>query len=162
MYVTPFFFPQQLPEMIPVYWDMAIMNRAFKRRVIQLVIARLPRLVDLAPGEQLIIDYMGPPMLYTDRDSAPSPLTDLEPLGEVFFFHVRCCVASLTRLCGQADLKFFRYAEVTDAGRCDGGGQRLTLLSAAVRQPACDGDGQRLPADCAAPAAHAVPGVPGA
>ncbi len=79
-------------DMIPSSFDRAIMNRAFKRRVIQLVLERLPLLVDLAPGEQLIVDYMGAPVRYTHGGGPPSAMTEFEALGE-------------------ADLKFFRYAE---------------------------------------------------
>lgn len=84
---------EQLPSLIPAYWDKAIMNRTFKMRVIHLVINRLPLLLDLGPGEQLIIDYMGAPQIYTAGEERPSPMPDMEAIGE-------------------ADLKFFRYAEM--------------------------------------------------
>lgn len=82
---------QQLPDMIPDDWEHLICNRAFKKRVIEMVIARLPLLVELDAGEELIIDYMGHPMCYRAGARAVA-MPELEPMGE-------------------ADLKFFRYAE---------------------------------------------------
>lgn len=87
--------------MIPACWDLAIMNRAFKRRVIQLVISRLPLLVDLAPDEQLVIDYMGPPLLYVHGNATPSPIMDLEPLGEVPIFFI-CFIGRCKHLCDKS------------------------------------------------------------
>lgn len=78
----------QLPSLIPDYWDRAILNRNFKTRVIQLVITRLPALLGLADKETLIIDYKGPPQVFGAQLS-------IEGFGAL----------------GEADLKFFRYAE---------------------------------------------------
>lgn len=84
---------EQLPALIPEYWDRAILNRNFKTRVIQLVIARLPALLALTESETLIIDYKGPPRVFGGAGRAQGePLEGLAPLGE-------------------ADLKFFRYAQ---------------------------------------------------
>lgn len=90
----PFLFHEreQLPDMIPWNWDSVIMNRNFKKRVIQLVLHRLPLLLDLAPDEKLILDYMGHPSVYTVNDNVKL-LDELKPIGE-------------------ADLKFFRYADL--------------------------------------------------
>jgi len=87
----PFHERQQLPDMIPDDWEHLICNRAFKKRVIEMVISRLPLLVELDADEELIIDYMGPPLCYR-AGGAASVMSELEPMGE-------------------ADLKFFRYAE---------------------------------------------------
>ena len=84
---------EQLPEMIPWNWDTVIMNRGFKKRVIQLVIRRLPTLLDLGFDEQLIIDYMGPPQLYNGNGDKMRLMDGFEEIGE-------------------ADLKFFRYADL--------------------------------------------------
>ena len=78
-----------------MFWDTMIMNRSFKRRVIQLVVDRLPRLLDLAPGEQLVIDYMGAPMRYAHGWGPPAAMPELEPLGEV-------CAAAPSSACAHA------------------------------------------------------------
>jgi len=83
----------QLPALIPDYWDRAILNRNFKTRVIQLVIARVPALLELRDTETLIIDYKGAPRAYGGSRA---------PEGEL--------LEGFAGL-GEADLKFFRYAE---------------------------------------------------
>eukprot|EP00961_Rhodomonas_salina_P005737 77453-Rhodomonas_salina.1 len=66
------------------------MNRTFKTKVIRLITEAVPGLVQLQPGQRLIIDHAGHPVEYT-VDAAPRALTHLAPLGE-------------------ADVKFPRYA----------------------------------------------------
>eukprot|EP00961_Rhodomonas_salina_P295507 3935517-Rhodomonas_salina.1 len=66
------------------------MNRTFKTKVIRLVIEAVPALVQLQPGQRLIIDHAGHPVEHT-VDAPPRELTELPPLGE-------------------ADVKFPRYA----------------------------------------------------
>lgn len=92
---APVFFHErdQLPPTIPFLWDRFILNRKFKTRVIQMVISKIPLLLKMTERETLIIDYKGAPSLY----GGPQKLhgASIEEYGAI----------------GEADLKFFRYAE---------------------------------------------------
>lgn len=80
---------ETLPATIPSDWAQRIMNRTFKTKVIHLVVRTLPQLVQLQPGQRLIIDHEGHPVCHT-ATGEPEPLTEMQPLGE-------------------ADVKFTRY-----------------------------------------------------
>lgn len=88
---------EQLPVVIPEYWDRAIRSRAFKKRVIQLVLERLPSMMRLTESQTLIIDYDGPPTMY----GGPQKLIGQEMQG---FDPI-----------GESDLKFFRYADLFES-----------------------------------------------
>eukprot|EP00961_Rhodomonas_salina_P292989 3933388-Rhodomonas_salina.1 len=81
---------ETLPATIPENWSECIMNRTFKTKVIHLVTQAVPGLVQLQPGQRLIIDHQGSPVEYR-VDAEPCVLAHLQPLGE-------------------ADIKFPRYA----------------------------------------------------
>jgi len=88
---------EQLPPTIPEYWDRAIRSRAFKKRVIQLVIERLPSMMRLTENQTLIIDYDGPPTMYGGpKKMIGTEMQGFEPIGE-------------------SDLKFFRYADLFES-----------------------------------------------
>lgn len=95
--ILPFSAHAELPCMVPEgeRWGQCIANRAFKTRVIDLVLLRLPALLlQGKPGRRLIVDYQQP-VEYRFCPSASAiqqePLPDLPPMGE-------------------ADLKFTRHA----------------------------------------------------
>ena len=75
--------------------DQCIANRTFKAKVIAMVIQSLPRLLKLAEGQSLIVDYAGCPDEYRMHQGVlqTRSLSELSPLGE-------------------ADVKFTRYAEL--------------------------------------------------
>lgn len=76
----------QLPPVIPVNYNDCIRNRAFKRRVVQLIVETLPDMLALDAGQALIIDYENCPVQF--RRSAPGGkleqvfMVDVPPLGE--------------------------------------------------------------------------------
>ena len=89
---------EPLPPVCPsgTRWDQCIANRVFKTKVILLVIQRLPTLLNLLPGQTLIIDYAGHPVEYRPGEGGTldtQTLAQFSPLGE-------------------ADVKFTRYADV--------------------------------------------------
>ena len=83
-----------LPPTIPWNWDVMIMNRSFKSKVIQLVVTTVPDLIQLLPDQRLIIDYHTFPIHYTP-DNPPFEDKSFPPLGE-------------------ADIKFTRYTKFGD------------------------------------------------
>ena len=89
---------EPLPPVCPCgqRWEQSIANRVFKAKVIARVVEVLPNLLNLQPGQTLIIDYAGTPIEYTpnpDGSLSTKELTHLCPLGE-------------------ADVKFMRYADM--------------------------------------------------
>jgi len=89
---------EPLPPVCPsgTRWDQCIANRVFKTKVILLVIQRLPTLLNLIPGQTLIIDYAGHPVAYRPGEGGrleTQTLAQYVPLGE-------------------ADVKFTRYADL--------------------------------------------------
>jgi hypothetical protein len=86
---------EPLPSFCPSgeRWDQCIANRTFKSKVIAMVIARLPGLLQLKEGQALIIDYAGCPLEFRAGELEGRPLPELLPLGE-------------------ADVKFTRYASL--------------------------------------------------
>lgn len=69
-----------LPPFIPDEWDVLIMNRVFKTKVIKLIIEKMPELVRLYPGQRLVLDYAGNPIAYTM--DGMEVYEDLPGLGE--------------------------------------------------------------------------------
>jgi hypothetical protein len=91
----------ELPPMVPdgEHWAQCIANRAFKVRVIDLVILRLPHLLLSKPEarerKRLIIDYQQPHVFWFNENEGrvnARVLDGMQPLGE-------------------ADVKFTRYAD---------------------------------------------------
>jgi len=93
-----------LPPCVPRGEDFTrcISNRAFKSKLIQLVIHRLTTNLDCAEGQCLVVDYVGSPVKYFGRksESLPEAIPEFGPLGE-------------------ADVKFVRYAEIYDKLQVD-------------------------------------------
>lgn len=81
---------ETLPAEIPHNWQQCIMNRAFKTKVIQLVIDTLPGMLNLATGQSLIIDYKGVPVVHHANGTTESLPDEFAAMGE-------------------ADVKFTRY-----------------------------------------------------
>ena len=87
-----------LPCMVPEgeLWGQCIASRAFKAKVIDLVLLRLPHVLLVGrPGKRLVVDYVRP-VEHTFEPGVGmrrADLDDLEPLGE-------------------ADVKFPRYADM--------------------------------------------------
>lgn len=81
-----------LPSVIPFNWQERLMNRTFKTKVIKMLAETIPQLVNLGPGQQLIIDYYDHPVSYA-KGREPLLFEDLRPLGE-------------------ADIKFCRYSKL--------------------------------------------------
>ena len=73
---------QELPSIIPEAYDRYIMNRQFKARVCQLVVATIGELVTLGNGRHLIIDYDDLPIEFTAGDVEPEPQSGYTLLGE--------------------------------------------------------------------------------
>lgn len=76
----------QLPTTIPVEYNDFMRNRAFKRRVVQLVVETLPDLIGLARGQKFIIDYESCPIEFT-LDATTNKVVqdfmlDVPPMGE--------------------------------------------------------------------------------
>ena len=97
----PFSEHSELPPMVPEgeRWMQCIANRAFKARVIDLVILRLPQLL-LPPGDthsrrRLIIDYHEPRMYWHNPEEGRPTCQPVEGLPAL----------------GEADVKFARYSD---------------------------------------------------
>jgi hypothetical protein len=95
--VLPFSQHSELPCMVPdgERWSQCIANRAFKTRVIDLVLLRLPGLLLKDARRRLIVDYQQPVEYRFDPETRTvqrETLDDLPVLGE-------------------ADLKFARFAD---------------------------------------------------
>jgi hypothetical protein len=100
----PFSEHSELPCMVPEgeRWTQCIANRAFKTRVIDLVLLRLPHVLLKAGAgnarKRLIVDYHQPREYWFDQEGGRVEWTvidELEPMGE-------------------ADVKFTRYADRYD------------------------------------------------
>lgn len=89
---------EPLPSFCPYgeRWTQCIANRTFKAKVINLVIERLPGLLQLRPGQALIIDYAGCPKEYTTDESGALKVREIPELIPM----------------GEADVKFTRYADL--------------------------------------------------
>lgn len=87
-----------LPPCVPRGEDFTrcISNRAFKSKVIQLVVHRLVSNLQCADGQCLVVDYTGPPVRHFSRSSGRPP----EP------------VPGLDGKLGEADVKFVPYADL--------------------------------------------------
>ena len=76
----------QLPTCIPLDYNDKMRNRAFKRRVIQLIIENIPAFVDFKVSSRLIIDYESCPIMYsldpTTNKPVQSFMTQVPPMGE--------------------------------------------------------------------------------
>ena len=61
VHITPIEFTEseQLPPVPPIPWDAAMANRAFKAKVVELVVRSLPDMLDPAPGSKLVMDWRG-------------------------------------------------------------------------------------------------------
>jgi hypothetical protein len=99
--VLPFGEHSELPCMVPEgeRWTQCISNRAFKTRVIDLVLLRLPHaLLKAGPGnarKRLIVDYQQPREYWYDQEERRVEWTAIDELGAM----------------GEADVKFTRYAD---------------------------------------------------
>eukprot|EP00961_Rhodomonas_salina_P044911 603234-Rhodomonas_salina.2 len=82
-----------LPQNIPEQWLDHMMNRNFKDKVISFVCERIQALVKPAKERTLIVDFKGPPKLYTDATGCPQDIMNLTELGE-------------------SDIKFARYVHI--------------------------------------------------
>lgn len=92
--VKTFHAHQELPEAIPEDIMPYLMNRTFKTKVIELVIAKLPSRLKLEPNQIFILDYKHV-VEYTHQSfqhQIPVVLPDFHPMGE-------------------SDVKFCRYVE---------------------------------------------------
>jgi hypothetical protein len=89
-----------LPSIIPENYEKLIMNRVFKARVCQYVVANVPRLVDLRNGRRLIIDYDDGPLEFTEERAEPTRL----PMGSWL---------------GESDVKFAAYLTGSDSFLAD-------------------------------------------
>ena len=96
--VLPFSQHSELPCMVPEgeRWSQCIANRAFKTRVIDLVLLRLPGLLLRGrPDRRLIVDYQQPVEYRFDAGEGAVRRETLEELPAL----------------GEADLKFARFAD---------------------------------------------------
>lgn len=88
-----------LPPMVPdtKNWMTYITNRAFKAKVVDLVITRLPRMIlSKNPTKKLVIDYDKPvEHMFYENEVVSNVMENLAPMGE-------------------ADVKFTRYADIYD------------------------------------------------
>ena len=71
-----------LPSRIPDNYEQLIMNRVFKARVCQYVVANVPGLVDLRCGRRLIVDYNDGSLEFTEGSIEPTRLVQEHELGE--------------------------------------------------------------------------------
>lgn len=87
-----------LPPCVPRGEDFTrcISNRAFKSKVIQLVLHRLTTNLKCSDGQCLVVDYAGPPVRHYARSARRAP----EP------------VHNLNGKLGEADVKFVAYADL--------------------------------------------------
>ena len=76
----------QLPTVIPLEYNDFMRNRAFKRRVVQLVVETLPGILDLKGGQELIIDYESCPIRFrydvAEQKVVQDFMVDIPPMGE--------------------------------------------------------------------------------
>ena len=115
---------EQLGSEVPTNFELLILNRRFKARLIDLVMTRLPMLLHLRPGQELILDYVGHPVRYA-AGSRPVEMTALAPMGE-------------------ADVKFVRYARLFGdviVDTIDGDALMISLIEMerSLRTPRADG-----------------------
>lgn len=82
-----------LPQNIPNPWIDHMMNRNFKDKVISFVCERIQSLVQPAEGRTLIVDFKGPPKIYTNTNTCPQDIMNMSELGE-------------------SDIKFARYVHM--------------------------------------------------
>ena len=73
---------ESLPPTIPPDYMELIMNRVFKTKVIDLVVEFLPRLLDLAPHQTLIVDWNTNALIFRSGCTEPEQDPSLPPLGE--------------------------------------------------------------------------------
>jgi hypothetical protein len=71
-----------LPSKIPDNYEQLIMNRVFKARVCQYVVANVPGLLNLQNGRRLIIDYNDGSIEFTEENVEPTRLIQDHELGE--------------------------------------------------------------------------------
>ena len=71
-----------LPSSIPENYENLIMNRVFKARVCQHVVANISSLIDLRNGRRLIIDYNNGSQEFTEETDQPTQLYQENELGE--------------------------------------------------------------------------------
>jgi len=87
---------QTLPQHIPDDPMIFLMNRDFKKKVIDLVCDRVPKMIELKAGQELIIDYKRVVQYVQEADESksmiPVVVPDLAPMGE-------------------SDVKFARYVD---------------------------------------------------
>ena len=86
---APFAEGDELPERIPPDTMTYLMIRAFKLRIVQLALERVPGMVKLPAGGRLIVDYKSAVEYVEDQGLVPAPLPDLAPLGESDIKYVR-------------------------------------------------------------------------
>lgn len=76
----------QLPNVVPVEYNDFMRNRAFKRRVIQMVVETLPGLLALRDGQEFVVDYESCPIRFSHDASlnkvVQTFMVDIPPLGE--------------------------------------------------------------------------------
>jgi hypothetical protein len=89
-----------LPSTIPHNYEQLIMNRVFKARVCQYVVANVTGLLDLRNGRRLIVDYDDGALEFTEGAVAPTKLPMDFELGE-------------------SDVKFAAYLENSDSFLAD-------------------------------------------
>lgn len=87
-----------LPPCVPRGEDFTrcISNRAFKAKVIQLVVHRLTSNLQCGDGQCLVVDYCGPPVRHFSRSLGRAPEA----------------IPGLDRRLGEADVKFVPYTEL--------------------------------------------------
>jgi hypothetical protein len=71
-----------LPSRIPDNYEQLIMNRVFKARVCQHVVANVPGLLDLRNGRRLIVDYNDGSLEFTEGCTEPTRIFQQHELGE--------------------------------------------------------------------------------
>eukprot|EP00961_Rhodomonas_salina_P252933 3418574-Rhodomonas_salina.1 len=82
-----------LPQNLPTPLLDFLMNRHFKDKVIAFICERIQSLIKPAHGRALIVDFKGPPKLYTHPTACASDVMGLVELGE-------------------SDVKFARYVHI--------------------------------------------------
>ena len=71
-----------LPTFVPENTMLYLMNRNFKVKLIELVLARLPPLLKLEHDQAFILDYRRVVQYTPANNMVPQPIDDLLPLGE--------------------------------------------------------------------------------
>eukprot|EP00960_Hanusia_phi_P056857 763388-Hanusia_phi.AAC.8 len=71
----------KLPSRMPLNWNDAIRNRAFKSKVIDYVKTFLPGTINMTGNQRLVIDHQGPPTMYYPCQKYVV-LEDIQPKGE--------------------------------------------------------------------------------